>query len=924
MFDALSPATDVNAPAEAVAQRYRLEALLRDSPAGLASLAGATHFVTVTNQLFRQLFGNRLLVGLPLSEALPELRDQAFFALLDEAYRTGVACYGGEPVAFSDAAHADPRGPVYLSFVAQAVRDAAGVVTGLLLFAYNVSAHVEALQQAASAPPASTAQQLATANARLAVANEELDVTNEELLVSNEDLRISNEQLLHANEQLRASNEEIRTQADDLRQAEQAVRRLNDELALINAGLLDTIADSLQATEFARAEAEAQRLRLHRLVAEAPAMIAVLTGPDHAVELANDYFQAMFGHRELVGLPFRQATPELVGQPFFDQLDQVYRTGETHMGTDVPVTLDRTHSGQLEHLFATYIFQATHDGAGCIDGLLIFAYEVTEQVRARQEREASAQQRQLVTDALPVLIAYVDQAQRYQFNNQAYEGWFHQSPAALRGRRMREVVGEAAYAASAPYVARALAGERVDFEVRMPYRDDLVKHIQASFVPDVQQGQVAGFYSLISDITEQVATRAELERQQQQLHALFMAAPGAIVILEGPTLVFTLVNPAYQQIFPGRELLGKPLLDALPELAGTTIPGLFGQVYETGETYVAEELPLQMARHAASALEEIYWTFTYQARRNAQDAVDGVVVFAYDVTSQVRARQAMQASRQQVEALNRELATHNAELGNTNEELLVSNEALGNTNEELLISNEALGDTNEHLVRTNVDLDSFVYTASHDLQGPLNNLNGLLQALHEELPAAGQSALVAHIMELLHGSVERFQHTLSHLSTIARAQAAAGQPALPVPLADVVRDVLLDLALPLAEADAQLTVDLEDCPTVRFAEKNLRSIVYNLLSNAVKYRHPDRVPEVRVRCRTEARFSVLEVQDNGLGLALPAGGPAFGLFQRFHTHVDGSGVGLYLVQKLVENDGGRLEVASQVGQGSTFTVYFKR
>ncbi|MGI4874349.1 MAG: sensor histidine kinase [Janthinobacterium lividum] len=604
---------------EVAARRQQLAALVRDSPACLASLTGSAHLVTVTNQLFRQLFGDRTLAGLRLREALPELADQPFFDQLDAVYRTGETCHGYETVTFQDAARPASSGPIYFTFVAQAVRDPAGVVSDVLLFAYNVSAHVQA-QLVPGVPPASTARQLAIANQHLAVVNEELDVTNEELLTSNEELRVSNEQLQGANHQLQVYLEEIRTQAENLRRSEEAVRRLNQDLALTNAGLVDTITDSLQATEFARADAEAQRLRLHRLIAEAPAMIAVLLGPDHVVELANDDFRAMFGHRELVGSPLRQAVPELEDQPFFDQLDAVYRTGETYTGTDVPVTLDRTHSGQLEHLFATYIFQATRDGAGNIDGLLIFAYEVTEQVLARQEREASHQ----------------------------------------------------------------------------------------------------------------------------------------------------------------------------------------------------------------------------------------------------------------------------------------------------------------HLVRTNTDLDSFVYAASHDLQGPLNNLDGLLQALREELPVSERSAPVAHILELLHESVERFQHTLSNLSAIARAQAEAGQPAPPVPLADVVRDVLLDLALPIAEARAQLTVDVVDCPTITFSEKNLRSIVYNLLSNAVKYRHPDRVPHVRVACRTEAHFWVLEVHDNGLGLALPPGRPRFGLFQRFHTHVDGSGVGLYLVQKLLENEGGRLEVTSQLGAGTTFALYFQR
>jgi PAS domain S-box-containing protein len=671
MPDAAPLPADLDARAVAAMRRQQLETQLRNSPACLASLAGASHLVTVTNQLFRQLFGNRVLDGLGLREGLPELQDQPFFALLDEAYRTGATCHGHEAVAFRDATQPYPAKAIHFTFMAQAVRDAAGAVSGLLLFAYNVSAHVG--EQRHEALPAGTVAQLAAANERLAVANEELDVTNEELLASNEELRAANEQLVRTNGELRALQEQSRALADELRQAEQAVHRLNDELTLTNAGLVDTIADSLQATEVARIDAETQRQRLYRLVAEAPAVIAVLTGPSHMVELANDHFHAMFGHRELAGQSIRLAVPELAGQPFFDQLDDVYRTGETYTGIDAPVTLYRTRSGQLEQLFATYIFQATRDGAGAIDGVLVFAYEVTEQVRARQEREQSAHQRQLVTDALPVLIAYVDQAQRYQFNSQAYKNLFQLSPAELRGRRMREVVGEAAYAAAQPYIERALAGERVDFEARMPYRADLVRHMRVSMVPDVQQERVVGFYCLLSDITEQMAARAELARQQQQLYDLFMTAPGAIAILEGPELVFGLVNPTYQQAFPGRELLGRSLLDALPELIDTPLPGLCRQVYETGVACLAEELPLHFARPTAEALEETYWTFTCQARRNGQGAVDGVVVFAHNVTSQVRARQTAESSHQQVQALNQQLAAHNVDLGNANAKLLGRN-----------------------------------------------------------------------------------------------------------------------------------------------------------------------------------------------------------------------------------------------------------
>ena len=99
-------------------------------------------------------------------------------------------------------------------------------------------------------------------------------------------------------------------------------------------------------------------------------------------------------------------------------------------------------------------------------------------------------------------------------------------------------------------------------------------------------------------------------------------------------------------------------------------------------------------------------------------------------------------------------------------------------------------------------------------------------------------------------------------------------------------------------------------------------MVFNLLSNALKYRAPERRPQVRLRTQLAGRYVVLEVEDNGLGLTAAHGQKLFGMFQRFHDHVEGSGIGLYMVKKMVENAGGRIEVRSKLNQGSTFLVYF--
>ncbi|MDB5267435.1 MAG: hypothetical protein JWP58_475 [Hymenobacter sp.] len=235
---------------------------------------------------------------------------------------------------------------------------------------------------------------------------------------------------------------------------------------------------------------------------------------------------------------------------------------------------------------------------------------------------------------------------------------------------------------------------------------------------------------------------------------------------------------------------------------------------------------------------------------------------------------------------------------------------------------QQLRDNNEQLTRANADLDNFIYTASHDLKAPISNIEGLLDALLLELPAAtAQSEEVHPLLDLMQDSVNRFKRTIEHLTEVSRLQKEHGGLTVPVDLAAVVHDVRLDLEPVIQSTGARLDVDVH-AATVLFSEKNLRSVVFNLLSNALKYRAPTRPPRVCLRTWAEAGYTVLEVRDNGLGIDTAYTDRLFGMFQRFHDHVEGSGIGLYMVKKMVENAGGRITVASTLGQGSTFTVHF--
>jgi PAS domain S-box-containing protein len=237
---------------------------------------------------------------------------------------------------------------------------------------------------------------------------------------------------------------------------------------------------------------------------------------------------------------------------------------------------------------------------------------------------------------------------------------------------------------------------------------------------------------------------------------------------------------------------------------------------------------------------------------------------------------------------------------------------------------QALEQKNTELQITNRDLENFIYTASHDLKAPIINIEGLLKALHKCLGSQLlQQERVQQIYGLLQESVDRFKETIGDLTEVSRIDRESLEDLAPIDPGEVLHQVQLDLAPQIAEAKARIETKL-DCPSIHFSRKNLKSILYNLLSNAVKYRAPDRTPLIRISCRPQDDYQVLCVEDNGLGMDMHQAEKIFALFKRLHSHVEGTGVGLYMVKKIIENAGGKIEVESQIGVGSTFRVYFKQ
>ncbi|MDQ2770345.1 MAG: PAS domain-containing protein, partial [Bacteroidota bacterium] len=236
---------------------------------------------------------------------------------------------------------------------------------------------------------------------------------------------------------------------------------------------------------------------------------------------------------------------------------------------------------------------------------------------------------------------------------------------------------------------------------------------------------------------------------------------------------------------------------------------------------------------------------------------------------------------------------------------------------------QELEENNARLRRTNEDLDSFVYTASHDLKQPIHNMAGIFEELTRTAYFRDPEAV--KLVDFFERALARIFATIDDLSAIVQVQRLDREvPAEPLDLAALATEVLASLHDQIDQASAQVELDFVTYPVVEFVRPNLQSIFFNLLSNSLRYADPARPPRIRFSSTPDLTTGrpILTVQDNGLGIDLARYGPElFQLFRRFHAHVDGTGVGLYLVNRIVQNHGGRIEVSSTVGEGTTFRIF---
>lgn len=289
-----------------------------------------------------------------------------------------------------------------------------------------------------------------------------------------------------------------------------------------------------------------------------------------------------------------------------------------------------------------------------------------------------------------------------------------------------------------------------------------------------------------------------------------------------------------------------------------------------------------------------------------------------------------------LEQLTREMEAQNEEMQQQQEELKASHEMLEhanrligeqqkklqayNTELERLVreKSEELVQTNEELIKSNNELRQFSFTVSHNLRGPVARLLGLTNLIRH----AKSESEIRELTEFIHQSAGDLDGILRDLSMIIDIRNDLYRVREKISLHDEVNRTLLLLGY--KADDGTLELNFEEAPYIYAIRPMVHSIFYNLISNAIKYKSPERPLKIRVHSFMDGHQKVIvEVADNGLGIDLKSQGEhVFKLYKRFHHHVPGKGLGLYLVKSQMEIMGGKVDLTSEPDKGTVFRLTF--
>jgi PAS domain S-box-containing protein len=659
----------------------------------------------------------------------------------------------------------------------------------------------------------------------------------------------------------------------------------------------------LAAERDAYVQGERERARLYTILRQLPAGVALTDGPEHRFVFENAAYRATVGDRPLLGLTPRDAFPDLADQGFHEAVERVYASGEAEHMAEVPAVLrdpvDGGAGAAAREVVLDLHLIPVRDAQERTTGVLSVHIDVTARVRGDAQRRAllaelaaeRASLRSMILQTPAPLALLVGREHRFELVNPAYRR-ISGGGRDVTGLTPQEAFPELAGSGFFELFDRVYeTGEAWDGpETLVRYdRDgtgvqDTWFNLRFEPVRDAD-GRVTALLNFAVDVTEQVRARRETERflagseraradaeaAQARSEAVLASIADAFYLLDHEWR-FTYVNDAAEPLLQTTRdaLLGRTLWEAFPSVVGSPFEGPYREAMATGRVTSAE-----------AYFEPLGTWFDVRTYPWA----GGLMVHFRDIGE----RKAAEAERERL------LADAQAARG------------------EAEAANRAKSE--------------FLAVMSHELRTPLNAIGGYAELMEmgirgpvtpqqrEDLRRVqtSQRHLLGLINEVLNYAKLETGMVDYHTTAVSLREALAEAEALVAPQARA-----KGLRLNFAACDPDLAAHAD-------AEK-LRQVLVNLLSNAVKFTDPrgDQPGQIELSCAAEGAQVIVRVRDTGIGIPADKLAAIFDPFVQVRADLtrtaEGTGLGLAISRDLARGMGGNLEVESEVGAGSTFTL----
>ena len=495
----------------------------------------------------------------------------------------------------------------------------------------------------------------------------------------------------------------------------------------------------------------------------------------------------------------------------------------------------------------------------------------------------------------------------------------------------------------------------------------------------IESGSIGGVFCVVTETTEKVLKERHLSKQ---LENLFIQAPIALCIFKGKDFVVEVVNERMLELW-GRtmdEVINKPIFDVLPEVKEQGFKELLDNVYLTGERFVANELPIILQRNGK--LQTVFVKFVYEAFRDEDGTISGIMALADEITDQVETRQKIEHAEQKAR-----VAIESAELGvyeaSMTENLIEGDSrfyqlfgfdhevpwdqltSLIHPDDELVrkkAHQEAIetgklyyearfiyADKSEHWIKVygkffynehhapekllgvveDITLqkqlerqkDDFLSMASHELKTPVTTIKAYGQIAEGILESKGDLQTLGMIkkMGIQVNKLTLLITDLLDMTKIQQGTLRYNESSFNIN--DLIIEVVDDMKK--TTNTHQIESQLDENMAIYGDKEKLSQVFNNLISNAVKY-SPDAV-QILVSTKLQEDGIRVCVQDFGIGIALTEQNNIFKQFYRVQgdkqSTFPGMGIGLYICAEIIKRHRGKIWIESELNKGSQFYVW---